>query len=270
MSAMDAPRMLRRLGVAAAAGAVIAPLVGPVAGPAAAIDYATTGKHFAYQRYHWGPVAWEYTFERRPFPRAAWTRGGVGAMGEHFGMITLDSSSTAGATATLTKHPEAYGRWEVRLRSKRFPHQTGGDYAVETELVPASDPNGHCGGQTIDFGSYVSGSSATSFALHALPSYVYSATRKKPHRDDYWHTYAVEVTRTHVSWFLDGRVQVTERAPSALSGVPYELRLALVPRGSGPMKKTRLMVDTVRYFSLKHGRQGVTRTAPTAGTETYC
>jgi hypothetical protein len=259
--------MIRQLGVAAVAGAMLLPL----AGPAHADIGARTGHRFAYSRYHWGPTRWEYTFETGHFPRKAWHKTGQGQLGQNYGMITLDSDSPHGAAATLTTHPEKYGRWEVRLRDKRFPKETGADYTVATELVPASDPDGNCGGQAIDYGSYTPGRPATSFALHALPAQVYAASTAAPHPDDYWHTYAVQVTPKNITWFLDGTPQVTERNPAAFSRVPYTMRLALIPpSGATTMKKTRLMVDTVRYFTLKNGKKATTHQAPTARPAKYC
>jgi hypothetical protein len=264
---MSPQRTIRQLGIVAAAGAMLLPL----AGPAHADFGAKTGHRFAYSRYHWGPITWQYTFETGKFPRQAWHQEGQGQLGQNYGMITLDSDSPGGLSATLTKHPETYGRWEVRMRDKRFPHTTGADYTVATELVPASDPDGHCGGQAIDYGSYTPDRSATAFALHALPGQVYTASRSARHPDDFWHTYAVQITRKNITWFLDGKPQVTERNPSAFSRVPYTMRLALIPpAGATAMKKTRLMVDTVRYFTLKHGKRATAHKAPAESTAPAC
>jgi hypothetical protein len=69
--------------------------------------------------------------------------------------------------------------------------------------------------------------------------------------NNYWHTWAVEVTPTRISWFVDGRVERTETRPAALSGVPLTLRLELTAVPGEEMNLSRLQVDTVRYFTLK-------------------
>ena len=38
--------------------------------------------------------------------------------------------------------------------------------------------------------------------------------------NDRWHTFAVEVTKSHISWFVDAHVINTERRAEALSGGP--------------------------------------------------
>lgn len=257
---------ITRIGAAALAGAMLL----PIADASAAVDFPHTGKKFAAYRYDWYPLAWKYTFETAHFP-SAWRRSGPGTLGQQHGMLVLDSTSHGSVAATLHRRAHKYGRWELRLRTKRLKGDGGADYTAHFELVPGASPTAHCGGRSIDVASYVPGRSATRFAIHSLPNHLFTAQRKLDHQDGYWHTYGVEVTKRWISWFVDGRVRATERNPEARSGVAYTPRLELsAPSASARMHPTRLMIDTIRHFSLKHGRRDTSRKSPADRTATYC
>jgi hypothetical protein len=61
----------------------------------------------------------------------------------------------------------------------------------------------------------------------------------------------VEVTRNHVSWFVDTRVVRTERRDRVLTGVELRPRLRIEAEGGGRMNDSRLQADWVRYYTLK-------------------
>ena len=73
--------------------------------------------------------------------------------------------------------------------------------------------------------------------------------------DDTFHTYAVEVTPDHVSWFVDTVVLHTERRPEALSGTRLQPRFRLQATKGERMDHGRLQVDWVRYHDLDRPNQ---------------
>ena len=84
--------------------------------------------------------------------------------------------------------------------------------------------------------------------------------------NDRWHTFAVEVTRSHISWFVDAHVVSTERRSQALSGVPSTVRFAMVGEPGKRMNVSRMQMDWLRYHTLrKPNRKSIAAPAPTAG-----
>jgi hypothetical protein len=65
--------------------------------------------------------------------------------------------------------------------------------------------------------------------------------------------FAAEVTKRHISWFINGKVVGTIRNQDAVPGVPLTMRLSLVDNG-GDMNQTQVFSDWQRGFSLDRGR----------------
>ena len=65
-----------------------------------------------------------------------------------------------------------------------------------------------------------------------------------------FHTCAVEVTKDHISWFVDTHVLMTERRPEARTGATYAVRFRLVGTPGAQMNPGRMQMDWVRYYSL--------------------
>ena len=87
-------------------------------------------------------------------------------------------------------------------------------------------------------------------AVRTLPDRQFTFSRKVDVRSRAWHTYAVEVTKKRVSWFVDTKVIRTERRSAALSGVRYKPRFRIVGHPNARMNSSRMQMDWVRYYDL--------------------
>ena len=65
-----------------------------------------------------------------------------------------------------------------------------------------------------------------------------------------FHTYAIEVTPDHISWFVDTKVIRTERRSAARTGATYNARFRLVGSPGHKMIPGRMQMDWVRYYTL--------------------
>ena len=231
--------------------ALVAALVALLSAALVPVGFAITndqmpGPIHAGNTYGW---YWKHNLWRQEFESGIpsfWNTNGRGTVREQHGMISLEASRGS-ATATLTGHAHRYGRWEVRLRSNRY--ETGGaNYKVVTELVPARAAY-HCGASNIGLESYRIGTTRAHLYDRTLPDHEYRAVQHVRFRSNYFHTYAVEVTRTHISWFVDAHVVRTERRPAALSGQLMTFRFALVAQPGQRMNHSRMQADWVRYWS---------------------
>ena len=64
-------------------------------------------------------------------------------------------------------------------------------------------------------------------AVRTLPDNEFSFSRVLPLTQGWFHTFAVEVTDDHISWFVDKVVVHTERRSEALSNVSFKPRFRL-------------------------------------------
>ena len=65
--------------------------------------------------------------------------------------------------------------------------------------------------------------------------------------------FAVEVTRDHISWFVDGAIVGTLLAKAAIPKVPLTLKVSLAGDGQSEMNTTYVMMDWLRAYTLKRG-----------------
>lgn len=234
--------------VGAAALATAAPASADHAGQEPGPVHAAT----TYGWWHKG-VVWREEFEV-PYsgPRGPqWVAQGDGEVVHQNGMLTLNTTAKGSLSATLDRAGVEVGRWETRLRSRRYG-RGGANFVVKTELVPAGTSGQHCGAQNIALESYKIGSSAAKVYARNLPDVAFRA--KAPGMDlgrDRWHTYAVEVTRERISWFVDAHVVFTERRPEAFSGVPLTVRFTMEAKEGRAMNVSRMQMDWVRHWSLE-------------------
>jgi Glycosyl hydrolases family 16 len=177
------------------------------------------------------------------------------------GMLTINGTGDATSDATtgaveLINHGRRYGRWEIRARSKQYS-TLGTPYHVIAGLVPDGDRASNCGARDINYAEFDIGSNRSRINIHNLPD-VRLFYGKALHPTE-WHDYAVEISKTHISWFVDGRVKMTDKRPAALSGVmlaPTFQIDASAGSGNGSMNKGRMQMDWIRYYTLKRGNQG--------------
>jgi len=207
------------------------------------------GKKFAAYEYGWYPITFVDHFVERL--SRFWKVEGSGRVRTQNGMITIMSTAHGSIGATLRKHAHDRGRWEIRLRARRYEVDNR-NFTVAAELVPATRAGQRCGAQNIALASFKPTGHKVRHHIRTLPDNSFNRTRTGMNlSDDYWHTYGLEVTPRRISWFMDGKVRSTERRRDALSGIPLTLRLQLQHQPGQTMNPSRLQVDTVRYFTLK-------------------
>jgi hypothetical protein len=261
-------------------------LSGALAAPPVAADHAgpQPGPINAANTYGWRPVKWHYNwfepcesdpsedcvprhYRFRPWRRSA---SGSGIAYIRWGMIVLDSSreqflkpSRGSVVATLNRRGERYGRWEIRLRAPVW-YDEGRDYRVLAQLIPADPAHRRCGAHNIALAAFTAGGSQVSvFARNAGNQWTF--TKRNMRLDRYsWHTYAVEVTRRRISWFIDAHVVATIRNRQASSDLRLTPRLTLAGDGGASMDRARVGVDWVRHWTLeKPNQKSVRAPAPT-------
>jgi hypothetical protein len=227
-----------------------------------------SGAPQAGQRLKWGPSLWDFAWEQGEALTAKPYRGqrrtgrwidrssGSGRVAPYNGGMALSTHLSGfpgrgdrGTTsATLSGNAMTYGRWEFRRRIDVFEN-SGRNYRVKIALVPARARDARCG--SINVGSVAFNSRKASLGLSsARAGRSWSGTRRIPRLGDGAHSFAVEVTRSHVTWFLNGRSLATVRSRKAAPGVPLTPKLSLVGRGNQEMRRTRVLYDWQRGWRL--------------------
>lgn len=262
MNVLSNRRVLGRVVAIAAALVLLIPVGASQAQP----DQSTVpGKKFAAYEYGWYPIRHVDHFDNK-MPRY-WQRSGAGKIRTQHGMFTMMSRRHGSVAATMKRHVWDRGRWEIRMRAKRL-ESGNADFVAQAELIPAGNRAYNCGARNIAFASTRLHSKRATHYIRTLPNREFSRTRSHLRLStDEWHTYGVEVTPRRISWFMDGKVRSTEKRRIALHGVPMVLRLRLLAAPGQTMNKSRLQVDTVRYFTLKSpNKKSVRAPRPTQGT----
>ncbi len=228
---------------------------------AASAPYPTN----AAKIFRWGDAQWFDDFVSPVKPM--WAVDQPGLVRDQHGMLTINATGTSGTvSARLTGHDRRYGRWEARVRAEQYTSD-GTPYHVVWELVPTSGYR--CGARSIVLADYALGTSTANMYLRSAPSTEFRASRSGlTLGPGPFHTYAVEVTPDHVSWFVDTRVVMTERRPEARTGATYAARFRLVGTPGARMNPGRMQMDWVRYYSLaRPGARSIE--APQAEVGTY-
>ena len=229
--------------------------------PVAATTYPTN----AAKIFRWGDAQW---FDNFISPvKAMWSVNQPGLVRDQHGMLTINATATSGTVAAkLTGHGRRYGRWEARVRAEQYT-SSGTPYHVVWELVPTSGYR--CGARSIVLADYALGTSTANMSVRNAPDLEYAyAQDGLTLGPGPFHTYAVEVTPDHVSWFVDTHVVMTERRPAALTGATYAARFRLVGTPGAQMNPGRMQMDWVRYYSLARPNARSIE-APQALEETY-
>ena len=202
----------------------------------------------AANTYGWGKYAWQ---DRFVGPVADhWRIRGKGLVRNQHGMLTLNTARRGTVSATLTKPGHRVGRWEIRLRSRAYEHGHT-PYKVRTELIPAGDRKLHCGARTIALESYRPRHKLAWFTIHTLPNNEFVSHKGLNLGNDRWHTFAVEVTKRHIAWFVDAHVIANEHRSDALSGVPFTVRFTMRAVAGERMNQSRMQMDWLRYHTLR-------------------
>ncbi|MFC6288193.1 hypothetical protein ACFP3Q_14045 [Nocardioides sp. GCM10027113] len=231
------------------------------------VSNATASKAFG-----WAPARFDFAWVSgesltsppyRGTHRSGWWQdytGGAGRVAKHNGGLTISSKrenapgrGDFGTTrATLRDHALTYGRWEVRLRA-RSHESSRGDYRAKVELVPVSAADHDCGARSITVADFAAHGRRVLMGANAVTR-KWRRSRDVGPLDNRPMAVAVEVTRRHISWFVNGRVAATLKNQAAIPDVPLTLRLSLVGKGKREMNHTDLISDWQRGFTLEHGR----------------
>lgn len=165
------------------------------------------------------------------------------------GMLTLDAPVTStDVVASYYGHSRTYGRWEARVRGRQYG-SGGKSYTLFWELVPNSQPS-HCGAGDLVISQYTLGTNRAATHVRTLPDNDFTVSKALQLSDNEFHTYAVEVTPDHVSWFVDTKVIRTETRPAALAGVSVTPRFVVQGVPGAVMNKGRMQMDWMRYYTL--------------------
>ena len=252
------------------AGIVLASALNPLQpGAPAHADHAGAepGPINAASTYGWWNrgIVWREEFEA-PYTGAMgpqWQASGPGQVWHQNGMLTLNATSAGSVSATLAGPGAEVGRWETRLRSRQYGRGNA-RYRVLAELVPAAGADEHCGGQNVALVSYTPNGRAANVYSRTLPDVAHRAARTGMDLgSDRWHTYAVEITRERISWFIDAHVVFTEDRDAALSGVPLTVRFTMEAKPDRTMNISRMQMDWVRHWSLEAPNTSPVDAAPT-------
>ena len=247
----------RRGRVASLAAVVLASVLSPVlVSSTASADHggAEPGPVHAGKTYGWWHegIVWREEFEA-PYSGPTgpqWQASGPGEVVHQNGMLTLNTTTQGSLSATLGFEGAEVGRWETRLRSRQYG-RGGARFRVMTELVPAGGHDQRCGAQNIALQSYRIGTSKANLYARALPDVAWKGAKAGMDLGrDRWHTYAVEVTRDRISWFVDAHVVHTERRPEIWSGVPLVPRFTMQAKDGRAMNVSRMQMDWIRHWSL--------------------
>ncbi|WP_246416003.1 family 16 glycosylhydrolase [Nocardioides luti] len=198
--------------------------------------------------FRWGLEDWRQEFETGSLSDH-WHTSVDDAIGQQQGMLTIKAASDSGTVRVWPDDQSATtGRWESRVRA--FEKTTDGTpYRFTWELVPVGADA--CQALTIVLASYVPGDEVATGSVTTLPDHQFTFSRKRDLRSRAWHTYAVEVTPTRISWFVDTKVMRTERRPEVLSGLEYRPQFVMEAVDGSEMRESWMQMDWVRYYTLK-------------------
>lgn len=234
---------------------------------------STGGGHatpLASQRYRWGPTLFDFAWEggesltdkpdRGTRRTGGWidTSDGSGRVAHYNGGMALSShvsefpgdGDVGTTTATLEGNAMTYGRWEFRRRIDVFENSDA-DHRITIELVPARPADARCGVNVINVADVTFDAPTARIGMSSKRAgRSWSGSRPIPRLGDGPHTFGVEVTRRHVTWFLDGRSLATVKGRRVAPGVPLTPRLSLVGRGQEEMRRTRVLYDWQRGWEL--------------------
>ena len=232
----------------------------------------------AAETFQWRPSLWDYGWtygesltdgpSRGSDPVGHWVdwADGTGRAAKHNGGVMLDTQrqnsdedkfdGSRGSTAiTMRDNPMKYGRWEVRMRTKSTETHAY-DPHVLIELVPDAPADYHCGAQTITVADFTPHGSNVQVGARALAgAKEWSRTVRDAWTNGSSTAFGVEVTKRHISWFIEGRVVATVKSRAAVSDVPMTLRLSLAGRGLDEVNRTQAISDWQRGYSLDRGAQ---------------
>jgi hypothetical protein len=264
---MSRARFVRFVVAAAVVSAAAASTQQPGAAPRVhddTVPVATTYPTNAAKIFRWGNAQWVDEFVD-PL-KSSWSVNRKSQVRNQHGMLTVEAPATGGDTvAKLTGHGRQYGRWEARVRGRNYG-TSGSPFHAVWQLSPTRDY--HCGARNIVLSDYPLGTNQTTMHVRNLPNRDYTVSKTMDLYNNQFHTYAIEVTPDHISWFVDTKVIRTERRSTARTGATYDPVFRLVAKPGAKMIQGRMQMDWVRYYTLdRPNAQPIT--APELTESTY-
>lgn len=225
---------------------------------------ATTAPTNAAKIFKWGNAQINDEFHGAMASTWAVNQAGAGLVRNQNGMLTLNTTTTSGTvTADWLAGARQYGRWEARVRTRQYG-TSATPYRAVWELVPTSGDQ--CSRSIILSDSTIGQNPATMHLRNTTADF--SATKVLDLRQDVFHTYAVEVTPDHISWFIDTVVVMTEPRSAARTGAAYTVRFRMVAPPGARMNQGRMQMDWVRHYTLER-KNAQSLVAPQASQGTY-
>ena len=130
--------------------------------------------------------------------------------------------------------------------------RAGAAREAEQPILIGASPTAANGARNVALNSYKLGGNRAHHYIRSLPNNQATAHKGVNLGNDRWHTFAVEVRKKRISWFVDAHVISTENRPEALSDVPYTVRFTmLAPNADKRMNRSRMQMDWLRYFTLR-------------------
>ena len=215
--------------------------------------------------YRWGVPKWTDEFEVGGL-RNDWVQSKEGQVKTQSGMLTvIATGKNDKVTASPNSVKARYGRWEARVRIRETNHN-GRRYRAYWELIPTKEYE--CGAKNIVLASYRSQDRRVTGAVRVPEKTQYGFSKRLALHQGWFHTYAIEITKDHISWFVDTKVIRTERRSTARTGATYDPVFRLVGKPGANMIQGRMQMDWVRYYTLdRPNAQPIT--APELTESTY-
>ncbi|MFZ2502148.1 MAG: hypothetical protein WAW88_05720 [Nocardioides sp.] len=228
---------------------IVLALLGGGLSPASADHVSNPGPVNAQTTFGWGKPLWQDDFVG-PM-KSIWKVEGPGLVRTQVGMLTLNTATRGTVSARLTEHAARTGRWEIRLRQRRYSSQHA-NFRVLTELVPAGKREQNCGARNISLNNFALGSHRVRFYARNLPDLTFRTVKRRMNlSNDKWNTFAVEVRKHRVLWFVNSHVIVRERRAAAISGVPLTVKFTMEAVPGERMNVSRMQMDWLRYYTLQ-------------------
>jgi hypothetical protein len=197
--------------------------------------------------FKWGKPKWTDEFEVDPL-RGDWVQSKQGRVKTQSGMLTvIGTGKQTKITAAANSVKARYGRWEARVRIRETNHN-GERYRAYWELIPTGSYK--CGAKNIVLASYKSQDKKVTGAVRVPPKGQYSYSKRLALHQGWFHTYAIEITKKRITWFVDTKVVRVERRPDALRGIEYRPRFRLQGKAKTKHRTTWMQMDWVRHYDL--------------------
>ncbi|WP_157647045.1 glycoside hydrolase family 16 protein [Actinomycetospora chiangmaiensis] len=208
--------------------------------------------------YRWGTPQWDDEFDGTAL-NPDWEvydspgNGGNGVRSPKqvsVGDGVLTQSGTADATTagmSLSHHDAQYGRWEARVRAIQQPGVQGRPYHVVVALIPV--------GISYDQGQHDIDFAETDIANGSVNLFVHYPKEKQdyvaiPLDLTQWHTFAIEVTPSHLTWYVDGVPRATDTTKDAVPESPMAFNVQLDANQPNGYIPGEVQLDWARYYPL--------------------